>query len=110
MGAKKKPFYRIVVADQLSPRDGRFIEFVGTYDRASTRQPLTLTPSEWRIGSATAQPSDSVAQLFRRVGLLDETASSWHRNNLSPKRAKRGDHGRSRHVHRGIIGRKSLTA
>ena len=72
MGAKKKPFYRIVVADQLSPRDGRFIEFVGTYDRVD---PAAINVDAERVAhwiSNGAQPSDSVAQLFRRVGLLDE--------------------------------------
>jgi len=73
MGAKKKPFYRIVVADQLSPRDGRFIEFVGTYDPRV--DPADINVDAERVAhwiSNGAQPSDSVAQLFRRVGLLDE--------------------------------------
>ncbi|MDI9548981.1 MAG: 30S ribosomal protein S16 [Chloroflexota bacterium] len=73
MGAKKKPFYRIVVADQLSPRDGRFIEFVGTYDPRV--DPAAINVDAERVAhwiSNGAQPSDSVAQLFRRVGLLDE--------------------------------------
>ncbi|MDE0311255.1 MAG: 30S ribosomal protein S16 [Caldilineaceae bacterium] len=73
MGAKKKPFYRIVVADQRSPRDGRFIENIGTYD------PLTDPPSinikseragHWlRVG---AQPSEAVARLLTKTGITDE--------------------------------------
>lgn len=73
MGAKKKPFYRIVVADQRSPRDGRFIENIGTYD------PLTDPPAiniksertgHWlRVG---AQPSEAVARLLTKTGITDE--------------------------------------
>lgn len=73
MGAKKKPFYRIVVADQRSPRDGRFIENIGTYD------PLTDPPTinikseradHWlRVG---AQPSEAVARLLTKTGITDE--------------------------------------
>jgi len=73
MGAKKKPFYRIVVADQLSPRDGRFIEFVGTYDPRVDPPAINVDVERVTHWIKTgAQPSDSVAQLFRRLGLLDE--------------------------------------
>ncbi len=73
MGAKKKPFYRIVVADQLSPRDGRFIEFIGTYDPRTDPPTINLNAeraTHWL--STGAQPSDSVAQLMRSQGFLDE--------------------------------------
>jgi len=72
MGAKKKPFYRVVVADQLSPRDGRFIEFVGTYDPRIDPPVINLDAA--RVAhwiKSGAQPSDSVAQLLRREGILD---------------------------------------
>ena len=74
MGAKKKPFYRIVVADQRSPRDGRFIENIGTYD------PMTDPPtveikgeraSHWL--TVGAQPSDAVARLLKKTGITDES-------------------------------------
>lgn len=73
MGAKKKPFYRIVVANQRSPRDGRFIETIGTYD------PLTNPPTvqiqadraAYWVGVG-ANPSDSVARLLRQQGITDE--------------------------------------
>ena len=73
MGAKKKPFYRIIVADSRSPRDGRFIEEIGTYD------PLK-DPSEIRVDeekalkwlSVGAQPTDIVKTLFKRIGLGEE--------------------------------------
>ncbi len=73
MGAKKKPFYRIVVADQRSPRDGRFIENIGTYD-PMTDPPTIHIKSEranhWlRVG---AQPSDAVARLLKKADITDE--------------------------------------
>lgn len=72
MGAKKRPSYRIVAAESRSPRDGRFIESVGTYD------PLT-DPSTVRVNaerarhwiSVGAQPSDTVKYLLTREGVLD---------------------------------------
>lgn len=72
MGAKKNPFYRIVVADQQSPRDGRFIEIVGTYDPHGTKVDL----KKERLGywmSVGAQPSDSVARLLKREQVIDES-------------------------------------
>lgn len=71
MGAKKRPFYRVIVADSRSPRDGRFIETLGTYN------PLT-NPSEVRLDadrvqtwlSRGAQPSDTVKRLLAREGLM----------------------------------------
>ncbi len=47
MGAKKNPFYRIVVADSRSPRDGRFIEIVGNYD--ATKEPALITVDEEKV-------------------------------------------------------------
>lgn len=76
MGAKKKPTYRIVVANQKNARDGRFIEIVGTYDpHAQTEVPNSgVTLRSERVAhwlSVGAQPSDSVARLLRNAGLLD---------------------------------------
>jgi small subunit ribosomal protein S16 len=74
MGAKKSPFYRIVVADKRSPRDGRFIESIGTYN--PNTQPETVDLEMERAAywlSTGAQPSDGVVRLLRRVKLLDET-------------------------------------
>ncbi len=74
MGAKKSPFYRIVVADKRSPRDGRFIESIGTYN--PNTQPETVELEMERAAywlSTGAQPSDGVVRLLRRVKLLDET-------------------------------------
>jgi len=71
MGAKKAPFYRIVVADSRFPRDGRFIEEIGTYN------PL-VEPAEIRIDAEKAsawikngaQPTDTVKDIFKRNGVL----------------------------------------
>ncbi len=79
MGAKKKPFYRIVVADQRSPRDGRFIENIGTYDPMT--DPPTVEIKSERAGhwlSVGAQPSEAVARLLKKTGVTDE------QGNLNP--------------------------
>ncbi len=73
MGAKKKPFYRIVVADKQSPRDGRFIETIGTYNPLTDPETVDLQhdrAAHWL--SVGAQPSDAVARLLRSAKLLDE--------------------------------------
>ncbi|MCD7750852.1 MAG: 30S ribosomal protein S16 [Lachnospiraceae bacterium] len=70
LGAKKKPLYRIIVADSRSPRDGRFIEEIGTYDP-------NKNPSEIKIDEALAkkwldngaQPTDVVSRLFKVAGI-----------------------------------------
>jgi len=71
MGAKKNPFYRIVVADQQSPRDGRFIEIVGTYDPHGTKVTLKQDRVGYWLGVG-AQPSDSVARLLKRENVIDD--------------------------------------
>lgn len=71
MGAKKKPFYRIVVADVESPRDGRFIEIVGNYD--PKKDPAEVNFKEDRIIdwlSKGAKPTLTVSQLLKKRGLL----------------------------------------
>ena len=73
MGAKKKPFYRVVVADQRSPRDGRFIENIGTYDPLT--DPPTIDIKSERAGHwlrVGAQPSEAVARLLTKTGITDE--------------------------------------
>lgn len=72
MGAKKKPFYRIVIAHKQSPRDGRFIEVVGTYDPRTEPETIELKPervAHWL--SIGAQPSESVGRMLRKHNLLD---------------------------------------
>lgn len=71
MGAKKKPFYRIVVADVESPRDGRFIEIVGNYD--PKKDPAEINLKEDRIVdwlSKGAKPTLTVSQLIKKKGII----------------------------------------
>lgn len=71
MGAKKRPFYRVVIADSRSPRDGRFIEIVGTYNPVT--QPSEIKLDEEKILSWLgngAQPSDTVRNLLSNAGIL----------------------------------------
>ena len=72
MGAKKKPFYRVVIAHKESPRDGRFIEIVGTYDPRT--QPETVQLKTDRVNhwlQTGAQPSESVSRILRKLNLVD---------------------------------------
>jgi small subunit ribosomal protein S16 len=71
-GAKNNPAYRIVVANQNSPRDGAFIETIGHY--LPTRQPAVIEIDEEKARkwlSQGAQPSDTVASMLRHRGILD---------------------------------------
>ena len=74
MGRKKRPFYRIVVADSRSPRDGRFIEKVGTYDPLlPDDHPQRVVLNEERIRywlSVGAQYTDRVARFLDRAGIV----------------------------------------
>jgi small subunit ribosomal protein S16 len=72
MGLRHQPSYRIVVADRESPRDGRFLEVVGTYNPRT--EPSTILVEEERIYHWLrngAQPSESVARLLNQVGLTE---------------------------------------
>jgi small subunit ribosomal protein S16 len=74
-GAKKRPFYRIVVADSESPRDGRFLEIVGTYDPLP--DPVKLTLKEERVKywmDQGAKPSDTVRTLMKQQPVSAEPA------------------------------------
>lgn len=73
MGAKKAPFYRIVAADSRSPRDGRSIEVVGTYD--PTKNPAVITVNaelalKWLNNGA--QPSDTVRNILSSQGIMKQ--------------------------------------
>lgn len=68
-GARKNPFYRIVVADSRSPRDGRFVDQVGTYDPATDPPKVSLKQEETQQWlKAGAQPSDTVKKLIKLAG------------------------------------------
>ena len=71
MGAKKNPYYRIVVADSRSPRDGRCIEEIGTYDPLTN--PATVNVDAEKVQTWIkngAQPTDTVRGLFKKAGIL----------------------------------------
>ncbi|XJZ28473.1 30S ribosomal protein S16 [Bacillota bacterium Lsc_1132] len=73
MGAKKSPFYRIVVADSRSPRDGRFIETVGTYNPVAKPAALEINEElalKWLQNGA--KPSDTVRNLFSSQGIMEK--------------------------------------
>ena len=70
MGAKKTPFYRIVVADSRSPRDGRFIEEIGTYD--PSKDPSVFDVNEESVKkwlSTGAKPTETVGKLLKIAGI-----------------------------------------
>ena len=66
MGQKKAPFYRIIVADSRSPRDGRFIEEIGTYDPSTFKINEELA-KKWLANGA--QPTEVVGKLFKAAGI-----------------------------------------
>lgn len=70
-GAKKKPFYRVVAADSSFPRDGRFIERLGTYDPRTNPPAITLEGDKIMAWiSKGAQPTETVKQLLKKGGVL----------------------------------------
>lgn len=77
MGAKKNPFYRIVVADSRAPRDGRFIEILGNYDPVKKDAPVSIDEEkvlEW-MGKG-AQPTDTVRSILKKQGVMKKFADS----------------------------------
>ena len=77
MGAKQRPFYRIVAADSRSPRDGRFIETIGTYNPIANPAEIKIDKElalKWLNNGA--QPTDTVKNLFKTEGIMAEYASS----------------------------------
>ena len=85
MGAKKKPYYRIVAADSRSKRDGRFIETVGTYDP-------TKNPAEIKVDDTLAikwlkngaEPTDTVRSILSKQGVLKK----YHEERMTKKEGK----------------------
>lgn len=70
MGAKKKPFYRIIVADSRSPRDGKFIEELGYYDPLKDPAEIKVNAEKAQKWLATgAQPTDTVRALLKKAGV-----------------------------------------
>ena len=70
MGAKKAPFYRVVVADSRFPRDGRFIEKIGTYDPSTDPATIDIDVEKAQKWIANgAQPTDTVKALLKKAGV-----------------------------------------
>lgn len=75
MGAKKAPFYRVVAADARSPRDGRFIETVGTYNPLVNPAEIKIDEElaiKWLKNGAT--PTDTVRNIFSKAGIMEKFA------------------------------------
>ncbi|SDJ02413.1 30S ribosomal protein S16 [Salimicrobium halophilum] len=73
MGAKRNPFYRVVVADSRSPRDGRIIEQIGTYNPVANPVEVNIDQEkalQWMTDGA--QPSDTVRNLFSKEGIMKQ--------------------------------------
>ena len=86
MGAKKRPFYRIVAADSRSPRDGRFIETIGTYD-------VIKKPAEVKVDEELAlkwlnngaQPTETVRSIFKQLGIMTKFAEAKNKTKKAGK-------------------------
>jgi len=77
MGVKKKPFYRIVVADSRSPRDGKFIDEIGFYNPISEPKEIRIDDEKaikWI--STGAKPTDTVNDLFKKNGIYEKIEES----------------------------------
>jgi len=77
MGAKKNPFYRIVVSDSMSPRDGKCIEEIGTYDPLASPSIIKVDAERalyWIKNGA--QPTDTVRALLKKAGALESKESA----------------------------------
>ena len=77
MGRHKRPFYRIVVADSRMPRDGRFIEIVGTYDPLSNPAAVEIKQdrvAQWLMKGA--KPTDTVRRLLRTTGVIQQDTNT----------------------------------
>jgi ribosomal protein S16 len=88
-GAKKRPFYRIVVADARSPRDGRFIEKIGTYNPllpSDHAERLVLNADSVKKWLAVgAQPTDRLVRIFANLGLVAQPVRPEQTKKSAPK-------------------------
>jgi len=81
MGRRNRPFYRVVVADSRSPRDGKFIEVIGHYDPLTDPAAVTIDEEKalkWlRYG---AEPTDTVRSLLSKLGIMDKVKPTSGQN------------------------------
>ncbi|MBE6152341.1 MAG: 30S ribosomal protein S16 [Firmicutes bacterium] len=85
MGAKKKPFYRVVAADSRGPRDGKFIELVGTYNPVADPAEIKIDEEvamKWLRNGA--EPTDTVRDLLKRQGIIEK----FHQERMTKKEGK----------------------
>ena len=89
-GKKKKPIYRIVVADQKNPRDGKTIDDIGHYN--PTQDPMIVTVKEDRVNywiSVGAQPTDTVKRLLTGLGLMKTKSNQSSNQKIAKKDRKK---------------------
>lgn len=81
MGRRNRPFYRVVIADGRSPRDGKFIELIGHYNPLTDPETVSIDEEKalkWlRCG---AQPTDTVRTLFSKLGIMDKVKPTSGQN------------------------------
>jgi len=81
MGRRNRPFYRVVVADERSPRDGKFIELIGHYNPLTDPETVSINEEKalkWlRYG---AQPTDTVRTLLSKLGIMDKVKPTSGQN------------------------------
>ena len=85
MGAKKRPFYRVVAADSRGPRDGKFIELVGTYNPVADPAEIKIDEEvamKWLRNGA--EPTDTVRDLLKRQGIIEK----FHQERMTKKEGK----------------------
>ena len=81
MGRRNRPFYRVVVADSRSPRDGKFIDIIGHYDPLTDPATISIDGEKalkWLKDGA--QPTDTVRSLLRKLGIIDEVKPTSGQN------------------------------
>lgn len=89
MGAKKRPYYRIVVADSRAPRDGRFIEQIGTYNPLTNPKTVTVDNEkalDWI--KKGAKPSDTVNRLFKQFNVYDSESKETDEPTVEAEETK----------------------
>ena len=87
MGQKKAPFYRIIVADSRSPRDGRFVDQVGTYNPLTNPAEIKLDADKIKQWIANgAQPTDTVRALLANEGIIEKKAMPAKTNAVKKKK------------------------
>ena len=99
IGSKKKPQYRVVVADVRSPRDGRFIDIIGHYNPLTDPETVVISEDKARYWlERGAQPTDTAARLLAKVGIIEESKARKEKSEAgitaepkaSKKKAKAG--------------------